>query len=185
MSIFYNREQRLHIYISSAKKTICKAIGAHWESSTWFLRPQKLLIYSEYILISLFIKSFLMEIIISSFSLPNVRVFFREVWWVDMLQGKEANWVNQASTYGRSQLSLESARPEDSGNYTCTIEAGEILDSISYSLKIQGEHSPESCFKMHIKTELFNYLSALIALPFEANKNTWRFSLRTFSDGVA
>ena len=53
-------------------------------------------------------------------------------------EGKEANWVNQASTYGRSQLSLESARPEDSGNYTCTIEAGDILDSISYALKVQG-----------------------------------------------
>jgi hypothetical protein len=75
-----------------------------------------------------------------------------------VLQGKEANWVNQASTYGRSQLSLESARPEDSGNYTCTIEAGEILDSISYSLKIQGERSAESCLYkrvIHIKTELF------------------------------
>ena len=46
--------------------------------------------------------------------------------------------MNQASTYGRSQLSLESARPEDSGNYTCTIEAGDILDSISYALKVQG-----------------------------------------------
>jgi hypothetical protein len=85
--------------------------------------------------ISLFIRSSVYGEYTSNLLLINVA----------MLQGKEANWVNQASTYGRSQLSLESARPEDSGNYTCTIEAGEILDSISYSLKIQGEHSAQSC----------------------------------------
>ena len=60
---------------------------------------------------------------------PQTRWFF---------QGKEATWVNQASLYGRSQLKIDSATPNDSGNYTCVIENGEMLDSISYSLKIQG-----------------------------------------------
>ena len=60
---------------------------------------------------------------------PQTRWFF---------QGKEATWVNQASLYGRSQLKIDSATADDSGNYTCVIENGEMLDSISYSLKIQG-----------------------------------------------
>ena len=55
-------------------------------------------------------------------------------------QGKEATWVNQASLYGRSQLKIESVKAEDSGNYTCVIENTELLDSISYSLKVQGIH---------------------------------------------
>ena len=29
-------------------------------------------------------------------------------------------------------------RTEDSGNYTCVIENGETLDTISYTLKVQG-----------------------------------------------
>ena len=60
---------------------------------------------------------------------PQTRWFF---------QGKEASWVNQASLYGRSQLKIDSATADDSGNYTCVIENGEMLDSISYSLRIQG-----------------------------------------------
>ena len=56
-------------------------------------------------------------------------------------QGKEATWVNQASLYGRSQLKIESAKAEDSGNYTCVIENTEVLDSISYSLKVQGKNN--------------------------------------------
>ena len=55
-------------------------------------------------------------------------------------QGKEATWVNQAgSVYGRSQLKIESVKPEDSGNYTCAIENTELLDSISYNLRVQGK----------------------------------------------
>ena len=54
-------------------------------------------------------------------------------------QGKEATWVNQASLYGRSQLKIDSAAAEDSGNYTCVIENTKLIDSISYSLKIQGK----------------------------------------------
>ena len=48
--------------------------------------------------------------------------------------------MNQASLYGRSQLKIESVKAEDSGNYTCVIENTELLDSISYSLKVQGIH---------------------------------------------
>ena len=40
--------------------------------------------------------------------------------------------------YGRSQLKIESVKQEDSGNYTCVIENTELLDSISYSLRVQG-----------------------------------------------
>ena len=61
---------------------------------------------------------------------PHTRWFF---------QGKEATWVNQASLYGRSQLKIDSAAAEDSGNYTCVIENTQLIDSISYSLKIQGK----------------------------------------------
>ena len=62
---------------------------------------------------------------------PQTRWFF---------QGKEATWVNQASLYGRSQLKIDSATADDSGNYTCVIENGEMLDSISYSLRIDSEY---------------------------------------------
>ena len=65
----------------------------------------------------------------SGSSSPQTRWFF---------QGKEATWVNQASLYGRSQLKIDSAAAEDSGNYTCVIENTQLIDSISYSLKIQG-----------------------------------------------
>ena len=72
---------------------------------------------------------------------------------------------SQASVYGRSQLRLESATAADSGdyhlydykssqplciltnsgNYTCFIErGGEMLDSISYSLRVQGKFHPFS-----------------------------------------
>ena len=61
---------------------------------------------------------------------PMTRWFF---------QGKEATWVNQASLFGRSQLKIESVKKEDSGNYTCVIENTEVLDSISYSVKVQGD----------------------------------------------
>eukprot|EP00090_Calanus_glacialis_P038689 TRINITY_DN6743_c0_g1_i1.p1 TRINITY_DN6743_c0_g1~~TRINITY_DN6743_c0_g1_i1.p1 ORF type:complete len:1180 (-),score=156.79 TRINITY_DN6743_c0_g1_i1:583-4122(-) len=64
---------------------------------------------------------------------PQTRWFF---------QGKEATWVNQASLYGRSQLKIDSATADDSGNYTCVIENGEMLDSISYSLRIQVPPKP-------------------------------------------
>ena len=30
-------------------------------------------------------------------------------------------------------------RTEDSGNYTCVVENGDTLDTISYSLKVQGK----------------------------------------------
>ena len=56
-------------------------------------------------------------------------------------QGEEATWVNQAALYGRSQLKIEAVKPEDSGNYTCVIEASEVLDTISYSLHVQGGRS--------------------------------------------
>lgn len=65
----------------------------------------------------------------SGSSSPLTRWFF---------QGKEATWVNQASVYGRSQLKIDSAVAEDSGNYTCVIENTQLIDSISYSLHIQG-----------------------------------------------
>ena len=55
-------------------------------------------------------------------------------------QGVEATWVNQASLYGRSQLKIDSAVSEDSGNYTCVIENTQVIDSISYSLRIQGSY---------------------------------------------
>ena len=59
-------------------------------------------------------------------------------------EGKEANWVNQASTYGRSQLSLESARPEDSGNYTCLPSNAENDTVIVHVLEGLGE--PDSLY---------------------------------------
>ena len=65
----------------------------------------------------------------SGSSSPLTRWFF---------QGKEATWVNQASLYGRSHLKIDSAVSEDSGNYTCVIENTKLIDSISYSLYIQG-----------------------------------------------
>ena len=68
----------------------------------------------------------------SGSSSPHTRWFF---------QGKEATWVNQASLYGRSQLKIDSATAEDSGNYTCVIENTKLIDSISYSLKIQGKNT--------------------------------------------
>ena len=53
-------------------------------------------------------------------------------------QGKEAIWLNQPSVYGQNKLRLESVRREDSGNYTCVIDNGDIADSIEYRLHIQG-----------------------------------------------
>merc|ERR1719361_1627925 len=69
----------------------------------------------------------------SGSSSPLTRWFF---------QGKEATWVNQASVYGRSQLKIDSAVAEDSGNYTCVIENTQLIDSISYSLRIQVPPKP-------------------------------------------
>lgn len=68
-------------------------------------------------------------------------------------QGKEATWVNQASLYGRSQLKIESVKQEDSGNYTCVIENTELLDSISYNLRVQGTVIQWSFFHLikHLK----------------------------------
>ena len=53
-------------------------------------------------------------------------------------QGKEATWVNQVSLYGRSQLKIDLANADDSGNFTCVMENREMLDNISYSLRIEG-----------------------------------------------
>ena len=53
-------------------------------------------------------------------------------------QGKEATWVNQVSLYGRSQLKIDLATADDSGNFTCVMENREMLDNISYSLRIEG-----------------------------------------------
>jgi len=71
---------------------------------------------------------------------PSLQATIHTRWF---FEGKEATWVNQASVYGRSQLRLESATQEDSGNYTCFIErGGEMLDSISYTLRVQVPPRP-------------------------------------------
>jgi len=71
---------------------------------------------------------------------PSLQATVHTRWF---FEGKEATWVNQASVYGRSQLRLESAAAADSGNYTCFIErGGEMLDSISYSLRVQVPPKP-------------------------------------------
>ena len=82
-------------------------------------------------------------------------------------EGKETTWVNQPSLFGRSQLKIESATSADSGNYTCFIEEkGQILDSVSYSLRVQGE------FDTRHHNKLRNKLFSFSASKTTCNKST-------------
>ena len=54
-------------------------------------------------------------------------------------QGKEATWVNQAALYGRSQLKIEAVKPEDSGNYTCSVPEFGLSASLEIIIQQESE----------------------------------------------
>ena len=54
-------------------------------------------------------------------------------------QGKEVTWTDQGGLFGHNQLRLDAVAHKQSGNYTCVVENAQLVDSISYTLAVQGE----------------------------------------------